>query len=87
MGIHTRKLQNLRNTSTSQVLGWWFIIMEEKELIKRLTEIANKEAYVLIPRSYYERLFNSVQQLQKDLKTAREKRDKLKGELKIWMKK
>ena len=61
--------------------------MEEKQLLKQLTEIANKEGFVLLPKSYYARLFNRFQQLKEDVKLAREKRDKLKEELKKWKKK
>jgi len=56
--------------------------MEEKELQKQLEEIAKKEGYILLPKSYYERLFNNFAQLKVDVKTARDKRDKVKAELK-----
>jgi len=61
--------------------------MEEKQLLKQLTEIANKEGYVLLPKSYYARLFNGFQQLKEDVKLARDKRDKLKEEIRELKKK
>ena len=61
--------------------------MEEEELLKQLTEIANKEGYVLLPRSYYARLFNGFEKLKREVKRARDSRDKLKEELKKWKKK
>jgi len=56
--------------------------MDEKRLLKQLTEIAKKEGYVLLPKSYYERLFNGFESLRRDLKRARDSRDKLKEKLK-----
>jgi len=56
--------------------------MDEKVLLKQLTEIANKEGYVLLPKSYYERLFNNFMKLERDIKRLRESRDKLKEKLK-----
>ncbi len=56
--------------------------MDEKQLLKQLTEIANKEGYVLLPKSYYARLFNGFQNLQRDLKRIRTSRDKLKEKCK-----
>jgi len=50
--------------------------MEEKELLKQLTEIAEKEGYVLLPKSYYARLFNGFEKLQREVKRARESRNK-----------
>ena len=55
--------------------------MEETELLKQLTEIAKKEGYVLLPKSYYERLFNSFEKLKRDMIRAREARDKYKEQL------
>ena len=49
--------------------------MEETELLKQFTEIANKEGYVLIPKSYYERLFNGFDKLKRSIDSARESRD------------
>jgi len=57
-------------------------MMEEQQLQKQLTEIAKKEGYVLLPKSYYERLFNSFEKLKRELKRARDSRDKLKEKLK-----
>jgi len=56
--------------------------MEEKQLLKQFTEIAKREGYVLLPKSYYERLFNGFAQLRIDLANARESRDKWKEKLK-----
>ena len=56
--------------------------MEEEELQKQLTEIAKREGYVLLPKSYYERLFNGFEKLKRDIIRARESRDKYKKELK-----
>ncbi len=49
--------------------------MEEKELLNQFTEIAKKEGYVLLPKSYYERLFNGFEKLKREIKRARESRD------------
>ena len=56
--------------------------MTEKELLNQLTEIANKEGYVLLPKSYYERLFNSFEKLQRELNRARESRNNWKNKFK-----
>ena len=58
-------------------------IMEiEKQLLEQFKEIAKKEGFILLPKAYYERLFNGFAQLQTDLKNARASRDKAKAELK-----
>ena len=49
--------------------------MEEKELLNQFTEIAKKEGYVLLPKSYYERFFNGFEKLKREIKRARESRD------------
>ena len=56
--------------------------MEETELQKQLTEIAKREGYVLLPKSYYERLFNSFETLKRDIVRIRDARDEYKLELK-----
>jgi hypothetical protein len=56
--------------------------MEEKQLLQQLTEIAKKEGYVLLPKSYYERLFSSFEQLRVDLARVKKSRDRWKEELK-----
>jgi len=50
--------------------------MEENELQKQLTEIAKKEGYVLLPKSYYSRLFDGFEKLKREVKRARNGRDK-----------
>jgi len=56
--------------------------MEETELLKQLTEIAERESYVLLPKAYYEKLFNAFDRLKTDMIRARESRDKWKEEAK-----
>ena len=61
--------------------------MDEKQLLKQLTEIANKEGYVLIPRSLYERMFNAVEILREELEKSKKSRDSWKKKLRIQKKK
>jgi len=57
-------------------------MVTEKELLKQFTEIAEREGFVILPKSYYERLFNGFEKLKRDMLSAREARDKYKEELK-----
>ena len=49
-----------------------------KEIYKKLSEQASKDGYYLIPKSFYERLSNTIEELRINLKTARESREKWK---------
>ena len=53
----------------------------ERQLHKQLVEIAEKQSYILLPRSYYEKLFNGFDKMKRDIIRAREARDKYKEEL------
>ncbi len=56
--------------------------MEEKELIRHLTGISQKEGYRLIPESELIELDNMATSLRRDMMRARESRDRYKAEIK-----
>jgi len=53
--------------------------MEENEILKELRKLARREGYVIIPESYYQRIFNAVEQLRLDKESLIRQRDKWKA--------
>ena len=51
--------------------------MEEKlkKIYKKLSEQASKNGFYMIPKEFYAKLFNQIEQLRKDRDTARNSRD------------
>ncbi len=58
--------------------------MEEKlkKIYKKLSEQASKNGFYMIPKEFYAKLFNQIEQLRKDRDTARNSRDLWKSKYK-----
>ncbi len=48
---------------------------EIKELYKELSKQASQDGYYLIPKTFYEKLFNIIESLRDDIKRVRTSRD------------
>ena len=59
-------------------------MMDEKlkKIYKKLSEQASKNGFYMIPKEFYTKLFNQIEQLRKDRDTARNSRDLWKSKYK-----
>ena len=58
------------------------IEQETKEVYKEMSEIANNQGYYLIPKSYYEKMFDLIASQKQEIEKIKKSRDSWKSKLK-----